>query len=44
MVPLPEVVRMQIRHPNLEGTGEIGLPHLVRDALRMCPQRIVGYG
>jgi len=42
-VPLPDVVRMQTRQPNLEGIGEITLRHLVREALRMRPQRIVGY-
>jgi Flp pilus assembly CpaF family ATPase len=41
-VPLPDVVRLQTRQPNLEGTGEISLRHLVREALRMRPQRIVG--
>jgi hypothetical protein len=41
-VPLPDVVRMQTREPNLEGTGEISLRHLVCEALRMRPQRIVG--
>jgi pilus assembly protein CpaF len=40
-VPLPDVVRMQTRQPNLEGIGEISLRHLVREALRMRPQRIV---
>ncbi|HEX2362978.1 MAG TPA: ATPase, T2SS/T4P/T4SS family [Jiangellaceae bacterium] len=40
-VPLPDVVRMQTRQPNLEGTGDISLRHLVREALRMRPQRIV---
>jgi pilus assembly protein CpaF len=40
-VPLPDVVQMQTRQPNLEGTGEISLRHLVREALRMRPQRIV---
>ena len=34
-VPLPDVVRMQTRQPNLEGAGEISLRHLVREALRM---------
>jgi hypothetical protein len=43
-VPLPDVVRMQTRQPNLEGIGEISLRHLVREALRMRPQRIVGKG
>jgi pilus assembly protein CpaF len=41
-IPLPDVVRMQTRQANLEGTGEISLRHLVREALRMRPQRIVG--
>ena len=40
-IPLPDVVRMQTRQANLEGTGEINLRHLVREALRMRPQRIV---
>jgi pilus assembly protein CpaF len=40
-IPLPDVVRMQTRQANLEGTGEISLRHLVREALRMRPQRIV---
>jgi pilus assembly protein CpaF len=40
-VPLPDVVRMQTRQPSLEGTGEINLRHLVREALRMRPQRLV---
>ena len=40
-VPLPDVVRMQTRQPNLEGAGELSLRHLVREALRMRPQRIV---
>jgi pilus assembly protein CpaF len=41
-VLLPDVVRMQTRYPNLEGTGEISLRRVVREALRMRPQRIVG--
>ena len=40
-IPLPDVVRMQTRQPSLEGTGEISLRLLVREALRMRPQRIV---
>jgi pilus assembly protein CpaF len=31
---------MQTRQANLEGKGEINLRHLVREALRMRPQRI----
>ena len=40
-VPLPDVVSMQCRQPNLEGTGEIKLRRLVKEALRMRPSRIV---
>lgn len=40
-VPLPDVVSMQTRQPNLEGTGEITLRRLVKEALRMRPNRIV---
>lgn len=37
----PDVVSMQCREPNLEGTGEIPLRRLVKEALRMRPDRIV---
>jgi pilus assembly protein CpaF len=37
----PDVVRMQTRQASLEGTGEITLRHLVKEALRMRPQRII---
>lgn len=40
-VPLPDVVSMQTRQANLEGTGEITLRRLVKEALRMRPNRIV---
>ncbi len=40
-VPLPDTVAMQTRQPNLEGTGEITLRRLVKEALRMRPNRIV---
>ena len=40
-VPLPDVVALQCRQPNLEGTGEIKLRRLVKEALRMRPSRIV---
>jgi Flp pilus assembly CpaF family ATPase len=40
-VPLPDVVAMQTRQPNLEGAGEIPLRRLVEEALRMRPSRIV---
>lgn len=37
----PHVVRLQARAPNVEGTGEVTLVHLVRQALRMRPDRLV---
>lgn len=37
----PHVVRLEARQPNLEGRGEIGLERLVREALRMRPDRLV---
>ena len=40
-VPLRDVVAMQTRQPNLEGTGEIQLRRLVKEALRMRPDRII---
>ncbi len=39
--PLPDLVAMQTRQAGLEGTGEITLRHLVTEALRMRPNRIV---
>jgi len=39
---LPDVVAMQTRQPNLEGTGEIRLRRLVKEALRMRPDRLLG--
>ena len=40
-VPLPDVVSMQTRQPNLEGSGEIRLRRLVKEALRMRPDRLL---
>jgi pilus assembly protein CpaF len=40
-VALPDVVAMQTRQHNLEGSGEITLRRLVKEALRMRPSRIV---
>lgn len=40
-IPLPDVVALQCRQPSLEGTGEIKLRRLVKEALRMRPSRIV---
>ena len=37
----PHVVRLSARPPNAEGAGEVGLRELVRQALRMRPDRIV---
>lgn len=37
----PHVVRLETRPPNLEGAGEVGLRDLVRQALRMRPDRLV---
>jgi pilus assembly protein CpaF len=39
--PLPDVVGLQCRQANLEGTGEIPLRKLVKEALRMRPDRLV---
>jgi len=38
---LPDVVAMQTRQANLEGTGAIALRRLVKEALRMRPDRII---
>jgi pilus assembly protein CpaF len=40
-VPLRDVVGMQCRQPSLEGTGEIPLRRLVKEALRMRPSRLI---
>ncbi len=37
----PHQVRLESRQANLEGAGEIGLARLVREALRMRPDRLV---
>jgi pilus assembly protein CpaF len=37
----PHVVRLEYRPPNIEGRGEVTIRHLVRNALRMRPDRIV---
>jgi pilus assembly protein CpaF len=36
-----DVVALQCRQPSLEGTGEIALRRLVKEALRMRPDRII---
>lgn len=38
---VPDCVAMQGRPPSLEGTGEISLRRLVKEALRMRPDRLV---
>ena len=40
-LPGPQVVRLEARPPNVEGRGEVPLRQLVRNALRMRPDRIV---
>jgi len=40
-IPLPDVVSMQTRQPSLEGTGEVRLRRLVKEALRMRPSRLI---
>ncbi|MEP6853961.1 MAG: ATPase, T2SS/T4P/T4SS family [Pedococcus sp.] len=40
-IPLRDVASMQCRQPSLEGTGEIPLRRLVKEALRMRPSRII---
>jgi pilus assembly protein CpaF len=37
----PHVVRLETRPPNLEGVGEITMRSLVRNCLRMRPERII---
>ncbi|MFF2049985.1 TadA family conjugal transfer-associated ATPase [Leifsonia sp. NPDC058194] len=40
-IPHPHVVGLQTRQPNLEGAGGVDLRRLVREALRMRPDRLV---
>ncbi|MCP5433029.1 MAG: CpaF family protein [Alphaproteobacteria bacterium] len=37
----PHVVRLETRPPNLEGSGEVTMRELVRNCLRMRPERII---
>jgi pilus assembly protein CpaF len=37
----PHVVRLEARPPNVEGRGEVTIRRLVRNALRMRPDRII---
>ena len=40
-VSAPDIVALQGRQPSLEGTGEVSLRRLVKEALRMRPDRLV---
>ncbi|MDZ8202091.1 ATPase, T2SS/T4P/T4SS family [Microbacterium sp. SSW1-59] len=40
-VDAPDMVSLQGRQPSLEGTGEVSLRRLVKEALRMRPDRLV---
>ena len=40
-IPLRDVASLQCRQPSLEGTGEVPLRRLVKEALRMRPSRII---
>ncbi len=40
-IPLRDVAALQCRQPSLEGTGEVPLRRLVKEALRMRPSRIL---
>ena len=40
-LPAPDWVALQTRQPNLEGAGEVRLRRLVKEALRMRPDRLV---
>ena len=37
----PHVVRLETRPPNLEGEGQVTMRDLVRNCLRMRPERII---
>lgn len=40
-IAAPDLVALQGRQPSLEGTGEVSLRRLVKEALRMRPDRLV---
>jgi len=37
----PHVLTLEARHPNVDGAGSVGMADLVRQALRMRPDRII---
>lgn len=39
---VPNLVRLEARNANVEGTGEITIRDLLKSALRMRPSRIIG--
>jgi len=39
--PVDDIVALQCRQPSLEGTGEITLRRLVKESLRMRPDRLI---
>ncbi|MDO5503338.1 MAG: TadA family conjugal transfer-associated ATPase [Actinomycetia bacterium] len=41
LIAHPHVVRLQARHRNVEGAGEISMAELVRQAMRMRPDRLI---
>ena len=41
MLQQPHVVRLETRPPNVEGKGEVTQRELVRNCLRMRPDRII---
>lgn len=40
-LPLPHWIRMEVRPPGIEGTGEITMNDLVKNSVRMRPDRII---
>ena len=41
IIQQPHVVRLETRPPNIEGKGEVTIRHLVKNSLRMRPERII---